>query len=273
MRIAYQGEPGAFSHEAAGNFWKNVNNLSFAPQKEFAAVFDTVKSGEADFGILPIENSITGSIHDNMDLFLRYQLVITGEYILRIEHHLLAQKNAELSDIRIILSHPQGLLQCSSFLKTLPGVEARAVYDTAGAAKTVMENTDNTMAAIASRRAAAEYGLTVRCSNIENNHANYTRFLIISKKQVCRNPDKSSIVFSTGNNPGSLFKCLAVFSLRDINLLKIESRPIVGKPWQYLFYLDFSGTIEDTACSNALKHLEEFTEHIKFLGSYPGFVA
>ncbi|RKY78750.1 prephenate dehydratase [candidate division KSB1 bacterium] len=268
MIVSFQGEKGAFSHLAAVNYWGNNNEPELLPKKEFKDVFDSVSKGFADYGILPIENSLTGSIHQNMDLFLDYNLYIVGEYILRIEHHLLANKNTETGSIKKVLSHPQGLLQCSEYLDTLKNTELSAVYDTAGAAKIVKEKNDFSYAAIAGIQAAREYGLKILEKNIENNHNNFTKFIIISREPAEKEGGKSSIIFSTKNVPGALFKCLAVFSLRDINLLKIESRPIIGKPWSYLFYLDFEGNINDDKCRKALNHLEELTEFIKFLGSY-----
>ncbi|MCD6116650.1 prephenate dehydratase [bacterium] len=268
MIVSFQGERGAFSEEAALKFWEKTESLSTQPKKSFSDVFSSVSDGESDFGILPIENSLTGSIHQNMDLFLKHDLFITGEYILRIEHHLMACKSNSIHEIREIMSHPQGLMQCSEYFESLDNVELRAVYDTAGSAKLVAEKKKPELAAVASIQAAEEYGLKILKKNVENNRLNYTRFVIISKKQNTAQGSKTSIIFSAKDVPGALFKCLAVFSFRDINLLKIESRPIVGKPWNYLFYLDFEGDINDKKSRNALQHLEELTEFIKFLGSY-----
>jgi len=268
MIVSFQGEHGAFSEEAALKFWNKEPSLTTLSKKTFSDVFSSVSNGESDFGILPIENSLTGSIHQNMDLFLKHNLFITGEYILRVEHHLMSYKGASIKRIKEVLSHPQGLLQCSEYLESLNDVELRAVYDTAGAAKIIAENKEINYAAIASIQAAKEYGLKVLKKNIENDHQNYTRFIVIGKKPADTIGSKTSIIFSAKDVPGALFKCLAVFSLRDINLLKIESRPIIGKPWNYLFYLDFEGNIQDDRCKKALNHLEELAEFIKFLGSY-----
>ncbi len=267
IRAAFQGELGAYSELAAREFFGH--DVTVIPKPCFADVFKAVRGGEADHGVIPIENSLTGSIHDNYDLLLEYDLVITGELKLRIVHNLLATPGTRLEDIRRVYSHPQGLSQCLDFLDGLPGVELVSMYDTAGAARRIKDSGSREEAAVASGQAALDYGLEILRAEIESNHKNFTRFLVISREPGPRaeNP-KTSVVFSTRNIPGALFKSLSVFALRDIDLYKIESRPIPGSPWVYMFYLDFAGDIRDEVTRRALGHLEEITSFLKVLGSY-----
>ena len=267
-RVVFQGELGAYSEMATYSYFGD--DVTVVPRETFGDIFAAVADGEADHGIVPIENSLAGSIHENYDLLLEHDLVITGEIKLRIAHNLLANKGARIETIRRVFSHPQALSQCKTFLKTLTGAELISLYDTAGAAKRVRESGSTTDAAIAGDQAARDYGLEVLASGIESNHLNYTRFLILSRELDARGEDsKTSIVFSTKNIPGALFKSLSVFALRDIDLYKIESRPLAGSPWKYLFYLDFDGDIRDEVIGKAIGHLEEITEMLKVLGSYP----
>ncbi len=267
-RVAFQGELGAFSELATYEYFSN--EVEVIPKETFADIFDAVSSGEADHGIIPIENSLTGSIHENYDLLLEHELVITGEIKLRIVHNLIVNKGAKLSDIKRVYSHPQALSQCKDFLSSISNVESVSVYDTAGAARKLKDSGSLEDAAIASEQAALDYGLEIIKSGIESNHKNYTRFLVLSKKLNDEVKDsKTSIVFSTKNIPGALFKSLSVFSLRDIDLFKIESRPLPGSPWKYIFYLDFDGDIRQEISKKAISHLEEIAHFFKFLGSYP----
>ena len=267
-RVAFQGELGAFSELATYEYFGN--EVEVIPKETFADIFDAVSSGEADHGIIPIENSLTGSIHENYDLLLEHELVITGEIKLRIVHNLIVNKGAKLSDIKRVYSHPQALSQCKDFLSSINNVELVSVYDTAGAARKLKDSGSLEDAAIASEQAALDYGLEIIKSGIESNHKNYTRFLVLSKKLNDEIRDsKTSIVFSTKNIPGALFKSLSVFALRDIDLFKIESRPLPGSPWKYIFYLDFDGDIRQEISKKAISHLEEIAQFFKFLGSYP----
>lgn len=268
-KIAFQGEPGAFSEDAAIHFFGN--EIQPVACKTFRDVFEIVGSKKCQFGILPIENSFTGSIHQNIDFLLEYHLSVIGEIILRIHHNLLAVQGASMKTIRRIYSHPQAIGQCSNFLESLNNVEIIPMYDTAGSAKFIMEEGNNEYASIASLRACKDYGLHALKSKIENNTQNYTRFLIVSlKQQPPASGGKTSIVFSNKDDiPGALFKSLSVFALRDINLLKIESRPLRKGPWKYWFYLDFEGSMKEEACVNAINHLQEITSFLKILGSYP----
>ena len=233
-------------------------------------VFEAVSNGETDHGVIPIENSLTGSIHENYDLLLKHDLVITGEIKLRIIHNLIVNKGGKLSDIKRLYSHPQAISQCKDFLSTLKNVQLISVYDTAGAARKIKESGSSEEAAIASAQAALDYGLDIIQSGIESNHLNYTRFNVLSRELNEEVEDsKTSIVFSTKNIPGALFKSLSVFALRDIDLYKIESRPLPGSPWEYIFYLDFNGDIRQKVIKKAIAHLEEIARFLKFLGSYP----
>jgi prephenate dehydratase len=267
--VAFQGERGAYSEAAAVAYFSQAVQPLARPS--FDAVFEAVTDGTADRGIIPVENSLAGSIHRNYDLLLRYDLTIVGEIQIRIAHHLIALPGVMLADLRRVYSHPQALAQCEQSLdQGLPGIERVPTYDTAGSVKMLREEAIRDGAAIASRRAAEIYNMSILRADLEDNPENYTRFLILSQKPVT--PDgaaKTSIVFSMENVPGALFKSLAVFALRDIDLTKIESRPLQGKRWQYFFYIDFAGSIHDTHCHNALNHLQEITSFFRVLGSYP----
>jgi prephenate dehydratase len=266
MKIAYQGEPGAFSEAAA----RRVDpEAQLIPSKSFEEVFDTVAADPGIWGILPFENSIGGSIHRNYDLLLSHELPIVGEVELPVVHHLLALPGATLAGLRRVYSHPQGLAQCERFLRTLTNVDIIATYDTAGSAKMVADAGLKDAGAIASARAGEVFGLTSLAASVQDFDDNITRFLVIGHKPV-RNvvPDKTSIVFTLPNEPGSLFKALSVFALRGIDLTKLESRPIQGRPWEYLFYVDLAVARDEVTCSRALAHLGEFAPMLRTLGTY-----
>jgi prephenate dehydratase len=267
MRIAYQGEPGAFSEAAA----RQVNaEAELQPCKSFEDVFAAVNAGPSDYGVLPIENSIGGSIHRNFDLLVEHQLPIVGEVEMPVVHHLLALPGRSMEQVRRIYSHPQALAQCDRFLRTLSGVEIIATYDTAGSAKMIAEQQLNDAAAIASARAAVVFGLVPLKSSVQDYESNTTRFLIVGRLPISAAlPDKTSIVFSLSNEPGALFKALSAFALRGIDLTKLESRPIPGRKWEYLFYADLSAARDDLPCARALAHLAEFAQMLRILGSYP----
>ena len=268
--VAFQGEFGAFSELAAREFFGASADVS--PSPTFLEVFGKVRDGRADAGIIPIENSLAGSIHENYDLLLEHELRIIGEIKLRIVHHLMANEGVRISEVRRVVSHPQALAQCREYIRKLRNVETVSVYDTAGAARELRANRRADTAAIASAQAAADYELQVLARGIESNHQNFTRFLVVAPEGTLLPPTtgemKVSVAFSLSHEPGSLFKSLAVFALRDINLLKIESRPLLGEPWQYLFYLDFAGSLDEERCGRALDHLGELTAFVRVLGNY-----
>ena len=269
MRVAFQGEPGAYSEQAVFNYFGTVETM---PCESFDVVFDSVVSGECEQGLIPIENSLAGSIHQNYDLLLRHDLHIVGEYLLRVRHCLIALPGVDREDIKKAISHPQALGQCAAYLRNL-GIKPETVYDTAGSVKLLKASGDRTTAAIASRRAAELYGMEIIEEGIEDNPENYTRFLAIRKQVIQLEGDaKTSIVFTLKNQPGSLFKAMSVFALRDIDLTKIESRPLQGKPWEYLFYVDFIGATHQETVRKALDHLGEYALMLRVLGSYPRYM-
>jgi prephenate dehydratase len=269
VRIAFQGEPGAYSEAAALRFSDHADLLAC---ESFEDVFAAVVEGKATHGILPVENSIGGSIHRNYDLLLEHDLPIVGEVTLSITHNLMALPGTRIEDVTRILSHPQALAQCERFLRGMSGVSVEATYDTAGSAKLVKERELTDAAAIASERAAQVFGLNILRAEIQDYSDNITRFLMVSRAgEAGEQVDKTTVVFSLPNEPGSLFKALSVFALRDIDLTKIESRPIRGRPWEYLFYVDIPIGRHDLRCARALVHLAEFARSMRTLGSYPSW--
>jgi prephenate dehydratase len=268
LKAGFQGEPGAFSEEAVLKYFGK--RVQPAPLRSFDDVFVNVHNGKFHYGVIPIENSVFGSIHQNYDLLQRHKLFIVGEIKLRISHALLANRGVSLRDVKYVYSHQQAIGQCEKYLKTLRKAEAVAVYDTAGAAKMIGEEKRTDAAAIASVRSAQVYGLKILKRGIETDPKNFTRFLILSRTPsfTATKNAKTSIVFSMKDQPGALHKSLSVFALRDINLHKIESRPFVGKPWEYLFYVDFEGNVKEQKCKLALRHLSELTNVMKVLGTY-----
>jgi prephenate dehydratase len=269
--VAFQGEPGAYSELAALEFFAPAA-VDTLPCRSFDEAFQAVSQASCSHGVLPIENSLAGSIHRNYDLMLQHQLSVIGEHNLRVSHCLIGKPGASMNALRKVISHPQALAQCDSFLRSLSGVKIEPVYDTAGSVKIVAEQEDPGVVAIASRRAADLYGMQILAENIEDNPNNYTRFLIIARQAVNPGNDaKTSIVFALKNRPGVLFKALSVFALRDIDLTKMESRPLVGKVWEYLFYVDLIGSTENQAVRNALTNLGEYATFMRVLGSYPRY--
>jgi len=277
VRVAFQGEHGAFSEDAV--------RLLLGPRPEtvpcrnFEDLFDAVADEIADCAMVPIENSLAGSVHKNYDLLLDHDLTIIAAATLRIVHSLIAATGVSREEIRRVYSHPVALAQCERFLRTNSNIEATAAYDTAGSVKMVVENGRRDEAAIAGSSAAVFYGARVLIEGIEDNPKNFTRFILLADPDrreslaALLNPNesgkqKTSLVFRIGNRPGSLFRALGVFALRDVDLLKIESRPIEGRPWEYSFYLDVAGDSAEPAVDRALGHLAEMAESIRVLGSY-----
>jgi len=269
LRIAYQGELGAFSEAAARRVHAEAD---LVPCRSFEEVFSAVDAGPASYGVLPIENSIGGSIHRNYDLLVEHQLPIVGEVELIVAHQLLALPGSTLPSLKRIYSHPQALAQCERFLRTLTGVEIIATYDTAGSAKLVAGERLTDAAAIASARAGEVFGLVPLADGIQDYDDNITRFIVVGRRPIDAAPaDKTTVVFTVPNAPGALFKALSVFSLRDVDLTKLESRPIPGRPWEYLFYVDVASARDELRCARALAHLAEFAPMLRVLGSYPSW--
>ena len=268
---AFQGEVGAYSELAALEYFgPQIRTL---PCLTFDDVFDAVRKDICNYAILPVENSLAGSIHRNYDLMTRNDLHIVGEYHFRVSHCLMSLPGVPIGDITRVHSHPQALAQCEANIRQL-GIERVVEKDTAGSARLIRERNDRTASALASKRAAEVYQLDILIENMEDNPANLTRFLIFSKKPNDDDPDgaieyKTSIVFSLHNRPGALFKALSVFALRDIDLTKIESRPMQGKPWEYLFYIDIVGRPSILNTQRALDHLDELAPFLRVLGVYP----
>jgi prephenate dehydratase len=267
-KVAFQGALGANSEIAARRYFHN-KQIACVPMTRFDQVFTAVKNGKVDFGMIPIENSLSGSIHENYDLLIKKKVWIAGEYIHHVSHHLLGLPGTKVTDIRDIVSHPQALLQCAGFIRSLKRVEAHPHFDTAGAAEFVAEKKEASLAAIASKEAAKVNRLKVLKSELEDNVENFTRFIVITANPPSRYKKgdyKTSIVFALKNLPGALHKSLSVFALRDLDLLKIESRPIPGKPWEYMFYLDYAEKYDSVQSKRALDHLQELTKSLRVLG-------
>jgi prephenate dehydratase len=266
MKIAIQGELGSFSHEAAG---KMLPRASVVPCPRSAEVFERVENGSVEAAVIPIENSLAGSVAEHFDLLLTRDVFIHREFPLRIRHNLIAPRGLKLTDVRRVFSHPVALDQCRNFFRMRPKIQAVPFYDTAGSVRHTITEKLHDAAAIAPARAAQQYGGRVLMADIEDDQQNYTRFLLVSKShKVGRGANKTSIGFALKNLPGVLFKALSVFALRDIDLSKIESRPLRGHPWEYVFFVDILRGDDDAAC-NALRHLAEIAEFVKVLGIYP----
>ncbi|MFY9676560.1 MAG: prephenate dehydratase [Terriglobales bacterium] len=266
MKIAIQGELGSFSHEAAKAMLPSAKLVPCARSRE---VFDRVKRGSVDGAVIPIENSLAGSVAEHFDLLLTSDVHIVREFRMRIVHNLIAVPGTRLHDVRRVFSHPVALDQCRDLFAKNPKLEPAPFYDTAGSVKHVVSEGLTDAAGIASRRAAEVYGGKILKAGIEDDKRNFTRFFLIRRGKSRPSPgaDKTSLAFSTKNIPGSLFKSLSVFALRDISLSKIESRPMRGRPWEYVFFVDLlRGDDEDSR--NALRHLGEITDLVKVLGIY-----
>ncbi|MEZ4560677.1 MAG: prephenate dehydratase [Caldilineaceae bacterium] len=265
MRVAFQGDHGAYSEEAVRlHFGDDVETV---PCRTFEHIFEAVERGEADHAAVPVENSTAGSINKAYDLLLDHDLKVHGEILLRVHHNLLAM--ADAGPIREVRSHHQALAQCEGFLNR-NGYTAVPWYDTAGSAKDLAANPEAGVAVIASRLAARVYGLEILAERIEDMSQNFTRFFVVGKGDAPHSdPAKTSLVFAVPNTAGSLYGALREFADRNINLTKLESRPRRNRPWQYVFYLDFDGHWEDANCRDALVSLLNRAAFVKLLGSYP----
>jgi prephenate dehydratase len=267
---AFQGEPGAFSHTAAMRLvGKRARVL---PCASFSEVFAAMKQRRATHAVIPIENTLHGSILENYDHLLRNDLHISGETSVRISHQLIAMPGVNFRNIQRVFSHPVALNQCRKFFELNPKIEAVSYYDTAGSVKMLARERLTDSAAIASEVAADIYGGVILRRNIEDDSQNFTRFFLLTKQEPQPRRGgagwKTSLVFSMPNIAGSLFKAMACFALRDLNLSKIESRPLHGKPWEYLFYVDLVGSTHDKAVQSAIANLKELAPMVRVLGSY-----
>jgi prephenate dehydratase len=274
--IAFQGERGAFSEEATRKLLGD--RVKVMPCTRFEDLFRNLKEGRAAGAVVPIENTLAGSVHENYDHLVNFELPIVAETSVRIVHNLIALPGVRFSQIKRVYSHPVALNQCLDFFARHPQIERVPFYDTAGSVKMIAEERLTDAGAIASRVAAEIYNAHILRRSIESDRQNFTRFFLLRKPSYARRhpisstqgiPWKTSLVFSTRNVPGALFRALSAFALRDLNLLKIESRPLRGKPWEYLFYLDFLERADSPAARNALSHLSELADFLRVLGSYP----
>lgn len=266
--VAFQGVEGSFSYEATLKFAKNLNKYKTIHFDTMGEVFDAVERGEADYGVLPFENSTTGAVTDVYDFVLKNNFYITNEILVKVTQNLLANKGATLKDIKEVYSHPQAIMQSKEFLN---GLDAKVIphLNTAMSAKMVAESGRNDIAAIAGDYAAQIYDLNVLCSNINFSTANYTKFVVIAKdEKVAKDNDKISVILSLEHKVGALAQIIDIFKEYGINLLKLESKPDVNNPFEYLFFVDFTGNIDDEKIQNALGMLREKTKNVKYLGNY-----
>jgi prephenate dehydratase len=267
-RVAFQGERGAFSEEAAVRLLGD--KIELVPRPTFEALFSAVSEGAADCALAPIENSLAGSIHRSFDLLLESQLQITAEVIIPIIHNLIGPAGASLDRITTVESHPVALAQCEDFFRAHPHMKRIATEDTAGSVREVVRQGDPCRAAIAGKLAAEIYGGKILREHLEDHRENYTRFiLLVRSPELSVRADKLSLVMQVAHLPGALHRALGVFARRGTNLLKIESRPIPGRPWQYRFYLDLEASLRDPGTRAALDELKECTDRIRILGCYP----
>jgi 3-deoxy-7-phosphoheptulonate synthase len=270
VKVAFQGEMGAYSEQAVySKFSRQKTKL--LPKKFFRDVFQAVLDGEVDYGVLPFENTLGGSVHENYDLILEYpDLTFVGETQIRIEHNLIGLPGAEIADIQRVYSHPQGLAQSVEFLENYPDWEHVPYYDTAGSVAHVKKTGNKALAAIASSEAARVYGMKILCSGVETNHQNFTRFFILAPKgETSLGPEtKASLVFNTANSPGALSQCLSILSANALNMKKLESRPIPGKPWVYMFYVDVDLPEDRSVFEKAVEELKVATGDFRVLGVY-----
>lgn len=266
-RVTFQGIAGAYSEEAIRQFF-GPEAVS-VPCTAFSDMFFAVEAGEADYAMLPMENAVAGSVNQSYELLMEHDLRIYGEVILRVRHMLIAPPGTQLSELKRVRSHPQALSQCQRYLVNHKLTPQTAI-DTAGSARDLAANPEAGTAVIASNLAAELYGLEILDRDIEDFPFNYTRFFVLSLEEPPRaQRNKTSLVFTTPHQPGALFDCLGEFARRHVNLTKIESRPRLNRPWQYIFYLDFEGHSQDPECEAAIMGLLRRSSFVKLLGSYP----
>lgn len=267
LKVGYQGVPGSYSYEAmTGIFDSSIETVNV---NEFEDVFRLVKEGKVKYGVVPIENSSTGDIHEVIDLFNKYDTYIVGEKSLKVDHCLIGIEGAVHGDIKEVYSIPQAFQQCSEYFKQHPSWKLVAYYNTAKSVELIKHQNLKHIAAVASRKAAELYGVQVIEPNINFNCSNYTRFVVIgSAIEVCEDSDKISMVLTLSHTVGSLYQVIKAITENGLNMMKIESRPIIGKPWEYYFYIDFGGNFKDDAVKKTINSLEEHCIQLKMLGNY-----
>ena len=266
-RVAFQGERGAFSEEAAVKLLGE--EITLVPRPTFEAAFNAIADRAADYILAPIENSLAGSVHRSFDLLVDSPLNILAEVIIPIAHNLIAAPGAKFEEITVVESHPVALAQCEQFFSAHPRLKRIATEDTAGSVRDVVASADRSRGAIAGRRAAEIYGGAILREHLEDNCENYTRFLLLADSaNSAADADKLSLVFQLDHRPRALYNALEPFARRNINLMKIESRPVHGRPWQYRFYLDLQASRRDPEVAAALRELESLVVELRILGSY-----
>ena len=266
-RVAFQGERGAFSEEAAIKLLGE--KIALVPRPTFDAAFSAIRDGSAEYILAPIENSLAGSVHRSFDLLVESELHIIGEVIIPIAHNLIGPPGASFDDVAAVESHAVALAQCEQFFSAHPRIKRIATEDTAGSVREVVRSGDRSRAAIAGRRAAQIYGGAILREHLEDNRENYTRFLLLStSSEAPEKADKLSLVFELDHRPGALLHALEPFARRNVNMMKIESRPVHGRPWQYRFYIDLQASKSDPEAAAALAELEKLVVELRVLGSY-----
>jgi prephenate dehydratase len=276
---AYQGAPGAFSEDAARSVVAGGEDVRLLACEKFEGIFDAVESGRARVGIVPVENTLAGSIHASYDLLREREITIIGDVVRHIQHALIAHPGATIAEVRRVMSHPVALAQCEGLFRRNPHLQAVPVFDTAGAVEGVMRSGVRADAAIASRRAAEVYGGEVIAEGIQDHPENFTRFVVITHPDSDASepapregePYKTSLVFTVAHEPGALYQCLRPFAERGIDLAKIESRPIRGTVFEYAFYIDLAGSTHDAPVADAIDALRASTRSVRVLGSYPRY--
>jgi prephenate dehydratase len=267
IKVAYQGVRGAFSEDAIYQYFGEGTETVACP--DFDSLFKTVDAGEATHGMVPVENSLEGSVTAVNDLLLENDLTVVGEVLVPVSHCLIVLPEAHMEDIRRVYSHPQALGQCRNFLSKHPKWEKVPAFDTAGSVQMIAERGHNEEAAIASKRAASVYGMKVLVENIQNRQDNFTRFFVIQKVPgLLAKGDKTSIAFAARNIPGALYNSLGAFAERGVNMTKLESRPRKDRPWEYVFFVDLDGHVDDKPIADALTDLVRRASFVKVLGTY-----
>ncbi len=278
-KVGYTGVQGSYANEVMINLLENYipendegKNYEYFNFKSHEDLVTAVSNGDVDYAVIPVENTITGEVRDTVDLINEKDVYIVGEIKHKIEHKLLGLENTTIDKIEKVFSHEQALLQCSKFLNNHENIEQIAMSNTAVSAKFIKSEGNEAYACIAGKKAQEIYGLKILLENISNITENYTRFIILSNKMIVQdNADKVSIITSTSNEVGSLFKLLEIFSMNDLNMTSIKSRPIINKPWEYYFYIDFDGNLKDERVKDVLEKIRNNTSYLKVLGNYTNY--